>query len=268
MPTKPDLYLDSVWMRPPTRARGGQPTLSRAQIVRAAIELLDTEGPAGLSMRRLGTKLGSGATSIYWHVANKDELLELAVDEVMGEVQVPDVGDTSWRVGASVLASGMRGMLLRHPWVIGQLGIKPTIGPNAMRMGDRAVALLTAAGFTGMELSHVTSLLNAHAIGSAATQSAMAATVKRSGAPITELIEKLEPYLEELGPQHPNYDRWRRENSFSGLDPERFWEDSFTFGLERLLDGLELWLTTGQPGSASASVRSGPSAATAMPDGP
>ena len=81
----PETRLDSVWLRP-TRERTGQPSLSREQIVRAAIELLDAEGAAGLSMRRLGTKLGSGATSLYWHVANKDELLELAVDEVLGEI--------------------------------------------------------------------------------------------------------------------------------------------------------------------------------------
>src|ERR687893_1971585 len=100
MPSKPDPFTSSVWTRP-RRARGGQPALSREQIVRAAIEILDAEGAAGLSMRRLGTRLGSGATSLYWHVAHKDELLELAVDEVLGEVYVPEAGDTPWRVGAS-----------------------------------------------------------------------------------------------------------------------------------------------------------------------
>src|SRR5262249_34459128 len=83
--------------------------------------------------RRLGSHLGAGATSLYWHVANKDDLLELAIDEVLGEVYVPDPGDTSWRIGASVLANGMRDALLRHPWVTGLLGAKPTLGPTAIR---------------------------------------------------------------------------------------------------------------------------------------
>src|ERR1700755_2749711 len=103
----PDFFADSVFLRPP-RTPSGQPTLSRDQIVKAAIELLDAEGPSGLSMRKLGTRLGAGATSMYWHVANKDELLELAVDEVMSEVYVPEPGDAPWRISVSVLANGLR----------------------------------------------------------------------------------------------------------------------------------------------------------------
>jgi AcrR family transcriptional regulator len=241
MPPKQDSFTSSVWIRPP-RPRGGQPTLSREQIVSAAIELLDTEGPAGLSMRRLGTRLGSGATSVYWYVANKDELLELAVDEVMGEVYVPEVGDTSWRIGASVLTTGMRTMLLRHPWVIGLLGVRPTLGPNAMRIGDRTVALLGAAGFSGMELSHASSLLMSHAIGSATTVSAVTSSTRQSGLPINEVVRKLEPYLDQIAADHPNYDKWRREAGAAALDAERALEEGFAFGLDRLLDGLEMWL--------------------------
>ncbi len=251
MPAKQDLFFDSVWMRPP-RGRAGQPTLSREQIVRVAIELLDAEGPAGLSMRRLGTRLGSGATSIYWHVANKDELLELAVDEVMGEIYVPEPGDTSWRIGMSVLATGMRDALLRHPWVISLLGTKPTIGPNAMRLGERSITLLVAAGFTGMEVAHVSSMLNAHAIGAATTQAAVAAATRVSGLQPAELVKKIEPYLERTAADHPHYDEWSRENPVRDMDPERMWSDSFLFGLERMLDGLELWLNAGKPPGKAA----------------
>ncbi|MEV8516333.1 TetR/AcrR family transcriptional regulator [Dactylosporangium sp. NPDC051484] len=241
MPSKSDPFTSSVWTRPP-RGRGEQPTLSREQIVRAAIELLDSEGPAGLSMRRLGTRLGSGATSVYWHVANKDELLELAVDEVMGEVYVPEVGDTGWRVGASVLAMGMRAMLLRHPWVIGLLGMRPNLGPNAMRIGDRTVALLAAAGFSGMALSHAGSLLTSLAIGSATTVAAVTNSTRQSGLSVSEAARQLEPHLERAATEHANYDKWRRETDVTGMDPEQIWDEGFTFGLERLLDGLELWL--------------------------
>jgi AcrR family transcriptional regulator len=241
VPAKKLPYFDSVWTRPP-RARAGQPALSREQIVRTAIELLDAEGPAGLSMRRLGTRLGAGATSLYWHVANKDELLEVAVDEIMGEVYAPESRDTSWRIGVSVLAHGMRSMVLRHPWVISLMGTKPTLGPNAMRLGERTIVMLTEAGFTGMEVAHVSSMINAHALGSATTQAAMAAVVRRSGVPATELIEEMEPYLDAIGPEHPTYDKWRKEHLFHGVDPSNLWEEGFAFGLERMLDGLEQWL--------------------------
>lgn len=241
MPSKPDSFTSSVWLRPP-RAQTGQPGLSREQILRTAIELLDAEGAAGLSMRRLGTRLGSGATSLYWHVANKDELLELAIDAVMGEVYVPEPGDTSWRVGASICANGLRAMLLRHPWVIGLLGLHPTIGPNAMRIGERSVALFTAAGFTGIELSHATAVLNAHAIGAATSQAAVTSALRRTGKSYQEVAERIEPYLERLAPDNPHYDKWRRETGPMTRDPDQLLEEMYAFGLERVLDGLELWL--------------------------
>jgi len=237
----PDSFTGSVWLRPP-RAQTGQPSLTREQIVRAAMELLDAEGPAGLSMRRLGTKLGSGATSLYWHVANKDELLELAVDEVLGEVYVPEPGDASWRVAASICANGMRSALLRHPWVIGLLGLHPTLGPNAMRLGERLVALFTAAGFRGITLSHATAVLNSHAIGAATSEAAITSALKRTGRTFEQVAQDVEPYLERLAPDNPNYEKWRKETGPMRQDPVRMLEEAYAFGLDRVLDGLELWL--------------------------
>lgn len=237
-------FTDSVWTRP-ARARTGQPTLSREQIVRAAIELLDAEGTAGLSMRRLGARLGSGATSLYWHVATKDDLLELAVDDVMGEVYVPEAGDAPWRIGVSVMASGMRAMLLRHPWVIGMLGVRPTIGPNVMKMSNRSVGLLSAAGFTGPTLSHVHSLITAHVIGAATTEAAVGAAVNRSGQSAAELRKSLEPFMEKAAQEFPEYARWRDEDGVVEMEPDQVWDQSFAFGLDRILDGLELWLSRG-----------------------
>ena len=76
----------SVWTRP---REPEQPALSRAAIVREAITMLDADGIEALSMRKLGAALNAGATSLYRHVATKDELMELAVDEVVAEITVP-----------------------------------------------------------------------------------------------------------------------------------------------------------------------------------
>src|SRR5690242_3117266 len=103
MSSNADSLANSVWTRPP-RSRGGQPTLSREQIVHAAVELLDEKGLDGLSMRRLGSRLAAGATSLYWYVATKDDLLELALDEVMGEIEIPDTDAADWRTAASAVA--------------------------------------------------------------------------------------------------------------------------------------------------------------------
>jgi AcrR family transcriptional regulator len=238
----PDPVTDSVWLRPARGRRGEQPALSREQIVRAAIELLDADGPGGLSMRRLGTKLGAGATSVYWHVANKDELLDLAMDEVMAEIYVPEPGDASWRIGASVYANGLHAMLLRHPWVIGLLGVRPNIGPNALRLSDRLVAVFTAAGVTGLELAYASGLLGSYAVGSALSVAAVTETTRRTGVSVKQMFEDMQPYMDATAEDHPNHHRWWHESGGPDLDPEQLWTASFAFGLERSLDGLELWL--------------------------
>jgi AcrR family transcriptional regulator len=240
-----------VWLRPARRARGEQPALGRDQIVRAAIELLDAEGLPGLSMRRLGTKLGAGATSLYWHVANKDELLDLAIDEIWGEVYVPDTGDTSWRTAASVFATGMRTMLLRHPWVMSLLGVRQNIGPNAMRVSERAVVVFNAAGFTGMELAYASGLLTSHVIGSALSVAAVAETSRKTGVTPKQMVEDLTPYLDSIAEEHPQYHEWWQEFGGTNFDPEQLWDESFAFGLERVLDGLELWLARKDQGTPS-----------------
>ena len=68
----------SVWSRP-AKEPPPREVLSRAQVVRAAVDLLDEEGLAGLSMRKLGAKLSVAATTLYWHVRTKDDLLEVVL---------------------------------------------------------------------------------------------------------------------------------------------------------------------------------------------
>jgi AcrR family transcriptional regulator len=239
MPRRTNPIADSVWLRPP-RTRSGQPALSREQIVRAALELLDAQGAAGLTMRRLGSKLGSGATSIYWYVATKDELLDLALDEVMGELAVPDVDRVGWRAAAEGVAREMRALVLRHPWVTSLFGVRLTIGPQAMALSDRFIVVLESAGFTGLEVAHASSVLLSHAIGSATTEAAWRGTRARAGLTAQEAHESLAALGEKVIEGHPNYAKWWRVNQVG--DIENLHEESFTFGLARILDGLEAWL--------------------------
>src|SRR5262245_54894394 len=72
------------WRREKTAPAQEPLTLDR--IVTTAIELVDREGLDALSMRRLGTELDAGATTLYWHVKNKDELLDLMLDQLFVEI--------------------------------------------------------------------------------------------------------------------------------------------------------------------------------------
>ncbi|MFD4430287.1 hypothetical protein [Nocardia sp. NPDC058497] len=102
--------------------RGGAHALARQLGLRGRhggrAELLDEEGLGGLNMRSLGQRLDSAATAMYWHVKNKDNLVRLAVDEVWGEIDLPDPDAADWRTAAETMATGMYEALARHPWLV------------------------------------------------------------------------------------------------------------------------------------------------------
>src|SRR6516164_1190615 len=135
------------WQRLPDRpARRRREPISREAIVTAAVELLDREGLAALSMRRLAEELGTGAASLYWHVGSKDGLLDLVLDQVIGEQQVPDPDPERWQEQLKDVARAQRRISLRHPYVVRiSIGRIP-MGPNALRYSERVLAILRAAG--------------------------------------------------------------------------------------------------------------------------
>src|SRR5213080_1538150 len=97
-------------------------TLTREQIVSAAIDLLDSEGLEGLNMRSLGQRLGSAATAVYWHVGSKANLIALASDRAWNEIALPDLTATRWRTAATNMATDLYAMLTRHPWLLQAFG--------------------------------------------------------------------------------------------------------------------------------------------------
>lgn len=225
----------SVWTRP--HRRRDQPALSRAQIVAAALELLDAEGLDALSMRTLGARLGAGATSLYRHVATKDELLELVVDEVYGEIEVPVVQDGDWRRAVTTCAESARVVLLRHAWiasVLGQTGLA-YLGPNVMRLNERMLALFETAGFALAEADAALSAVMAYVIGTATAEAAWLTTVARSGRSEQEWIDRLRPALTEATKPYPRLHALATGDE-SGAERAR--SDGFHYGLDRMLDGL------------------------------
>ena len=233
--------LPSVWTR--QRRQREQPALSREQIVAEAVRLLDAEGIDALSMRRLGTRLGAAATSIYWHVNSKDELVELVVDAAYGELEVPDAADAAdaaaWRETVTGFAHSLRSMILRHPWMaslLPQAGLAH-LGPNLMRMTERLAALTEAAGFAGREVGQAVNTVISYVLGVATTEAAWLTTLARAGESEREWVARLYPAAEQAAQAYP---RLREQYAAQrGADPQQTREEDFRYGLERVLDGLE-----------------------------
>ena len=100
----------------------------------------------------------------------------------------PVVGaEIGWRTVCGAYAQQYPSASGRHPWIIGLMGIRLTLGPNAIRMGDRLIGALAAAGFTGAELAFASSMLTSHAIGSATIEAVMHTASARAGKSTNEL---------------------------------------------------------------------------------
>src|SRR4051794_10334730 len=123
------------WQRVPERGkRKRRDPLTQEAIVEAAIKVLDAEGLAGFSMRRVADELDTGAASLYWHVGSKDGLFDLIFEEVIGEQEVPDPDPEHWEAQLREVARTMRRTILRHRDIVRiSIGRIP-MGPNALRL--------------------------------------------------------------------------------------------------------------------------------------
>ncbi|MFG2293872.1 TetR/AcrR family transcriptional regulator [Streptomyces sp. NPDC048603] len=240
--------VPSVWARRAAR-EAEQPGLSQDAIVREAIAMLDADGIEALSMRKLAARLNAGATSLYRHVATKDELMELAVDQVFAEVAVavPPTGSGGWRPAATAAAGSFRATALRHPWlssVLGQAGLAH-LGPNLMNFSNRLGSVFVEAGFPSP--SRAIEAICGYVIGMATTEAAWLTTVAKSGESEAEFVARLMPAAQLAAEGHEHLTDAYAEAATDTFDPVAARDAKFDYGLEAMLDGLALRLPGGPP---------------------
>jgi AcrR family transcriptional regulator len=137
---------DSVFTRP-ARGRRSKPALSRDRIVAGTIALLDREGASALTMRKVAAELGVHATSLYWHVERREDLVDLAVDGILAEAAAGLPGaDTPWDTAVKTTARRFYAALTAHAWAAELAGVRPLIGPNAVALSRRIIAALGDSG--------------------------------------------------------------------------------------------------------------------------
>jgi AcrR family transcriptional regulator len=233
-----------VQVRAPVPYRGPMPrdTLTRDQIVKTAIDLLDSEGLEGLNMRALGKRLGAAATAVYWHVDSKDNLITLAGDQVWTEVALPDPSAVGWRTAATQMATDLHAMLTRHPWLVQAFGSHVVFGPGKARHDDHSLAIYEAAGFTGAQagqaMASVFTFVLGNALGAAAA-AALTRKLSRDGGNAQELVRDHVATAREIATQFP---RLRARLGTAAADYGAAPENTFEFGLQAILDGLEAQL--------------------------
>lgn len=205
----------------------------------AAVAMLDSDGLGALSMRRLGTTLNAGATSIYWHVSNKEELLELALDEFWGSVSVPDPEHTRWQQVVTTFAQSLRSAMLAHPWAAALMGQIPSIGPNALDAADRLRRTFVRAGFDGMDVHLASGMVTSCVLGQVLPEITMAKLVGDTEYDSSALMRSLHGVTADFPELVADYAK------AAEVAPEAARTMAFDFSLACVLDGLAARLPAG-----------------------
>ena len=220
-----------------SQGRTWREVISREQIVRAAIEIADTEGMSELSMRRVASELGAATMSLYRHVASKDELVLHMIDSAIGEEPLPPRGDEGWRERLELIAHKVWSVFRRHPWLAPTMSLtRPQLAPNALALADEVLHAFegTGLGLEGRLYAHVTLFSFVRGVATAFEPEAEAE--RETGLTSDEWMETQEAPLQDLIPSGSLVAR------MALLDFDFDLEKLFAFGLARLLDGLAVHL--------------------------
>lgn len=216
-------------MTPASSAR-----LTRERVIGAALEIADRDGVDALSMRRVADALGVGTMTLYGYFANKREMLDAIVDAAVDAPIDPRAAadpDAPWRNRLRDLVYTARRVLAEHPGLVQIRLRQPVLRPDALRFAEAALAILTEAGFGRADAARSFRLIFTYVFGFAGLSPDDRTAQARREA--LAAIAVLEPG------DYPSLTAAAAEASEAMAG-----EESFAFGLERILDGLEARLAT------------------------
>ncbi len=215
--------------------------LSKERVLEAAVELAVRDGIESLSMRKLADELGAGAMSLYYHVPNKEQLLDGMVDIVFSEIELPTT-DVDWKTAMRRRAISTREVLNRHRWAVGLMESRATPGPASFALHNAVLGCLREAGFSIEMTIQAYSVQDAYIYGFALQEKHVpfddaeggAAVAEEQARQFAEEAEKQQsaalaeefPYLAEVVAGHV---------AKVGYD----FAYSFEYGLDLILDALE-----------------------------
>jgi AcrR family transcriptional regulator len=222
------------------RERRARDPLTRDRVLRAAVDLADREGIQSLTMRSLARELGAEAMSLYYHVANKEAVLDGVVDVIMdaineavGKVEGPPASE-DWKTVMRMRILAARQVLLRHRWASRLIETRTAISPTTMRYFDDLLGVLRSGGFSYDLAHHAMHALGSRALGF--TQELFEPENADTG------DEDLANAMAEMADQFPHLTGMMMEVAHDDPDSTLGWCDDqfeFEFGLDLLLEGLD-----------------------------
>jgi len=220
--------------------RADKPQLSREAIVQAALRIVDAEGLDAVSMRRVAQEFGTGAASLYAYVANKDQLLDLVVDRVMGEIAdswaETEPTAQNWRDLLKESVRLTRQVLITHRDVAKAFMGRIPFGPNGLRAVEFQLAILRAGGVPDQIAAYAGDFIGTYLISDAIEENMWRSRFPdMEAAEVKEQMNEIRDYLRALP-----MDRFPNVVELAGpmMSQEPDGLDRFELGIEIILRGL------------------------------
>jgi AcrR family transcriptional regulator len=228
--------VDLLWApNQQSPVRGPKPRLNLADVVTAGVAIADAEGLPALSMRKVASSLSVGAMSLYTYVPGRSELVELMIDRVYGEHQIPDA-NLPWRQRVEQWARETWRIYSAHPWLLDYNMARLPVGPNVLDVSEALYAALFAAGFTGAENVAIFNLIQWQLVGAGRYMISDSDEARHTGV-------SAEAYWDSRASFWETHFDWNRYPTMAaiwedgGFDDPAGWD--FERTLNRLLAGIE-----------------------------
>ena len=211
--------------------RPRRPRLTREAITEAALALVDADGLDALSMRNVAERLGVQASALYGHVSGKQELIQLMLDRVALEIELPDPDPAHWQEQVKQFARTARRVLGSHRDLAGASLANIPTGPNMLGLMDRLLAVLAASGLPRQAVAYAADLLPQFVTASVYEESLFRQRLEREPA----YFERIEAYFRAAPPERfPALADLVTELTASDEGPDA----RFEFGLDVIVQGL------------------------------
>ncbi|HET7120861.1 MAG TPA: TetR/AcrR family transcriptional regulator [Solirubrobacterales bacterium] len=237
---KPPEPEKMIWLREEPSAR--RPSHTRREIAEAALAIADSEGFDAVSMRRVAQELDAGTMTLYHYVRNKDELIMLMVNAVVGETLIPEeeLIEGSWREQIRQIALRRRETYRRHRWALERFDYNQPV-PNSLYSFEQSLRACASLDISPAEKFELVSLVDDYIFGYALHEAREIVEQQRGWTP--EVVEFYERQLESE--EHPEFRRLLGDDIEAGFvwAGELFLDEGrFERGLDRLLEGIEAGL--------------------------
>lgn len=241
-----------LWGEPTRPTRGPKPTVSREDVVRAAMTVAEQDGLAALTMHAVASRLGFTTMALYRYFPSKEALIDAAVDAALGEPPRPTGPRQDWRTEVKRWAFAKRDMFCRQPWLAEQPFVAAPHGPNWLSWHEAFLWTIADTGLSPEDMMDVLSVVTGYVTGASDTAISLARAQSRGASP--------EDWARAVGadlsraiadPRYPLLSAVLTSAS-GGITEDsllptkhgrpRTLDESFGWGLDRVLDGVQRYM--------------------------